>query len=195
VEAPSLYARRLRAPFLYVVTLVCALPGALIALPIFVLGAIHHGSLRRAFFTQDRVGRDGRRFLIYKFRTMKDTGSGVECTTRFGRFLRNTHFDELPQLLNALRGDMCLIGPRPEMVAIDSWARRCIPGYERRLVIRPGLTGYAQVTQGYAAEGDIEAYTRKLALDEAYLREMSLAFDLRVICGTVLWMALRRGWR
>lgn len=162
-----------------------------------------HGSARRVFFRQPRVGRGGRVFSIVKFRTMREprrgahaswsTGEDAQRVTRFGRFLRSSHLDELPQVWNVLRGDMDLIGPRPEMVEVDAWARGAVPGFEDRLVVRPGLTGLAQITQGYTGN-DAVAYAEKLRIDREYVRTRSFALDASIVLRTVSWMLRGRGW-
>ncbi|MBI5433369.1 MAG: sugar transferase [Planctomycetes bacterium] len=158
----------------------------------------------RIFYTQPRAGRRGEAFRIFKFRTMRDArgtvydswshGLDQQRVTRFGRFLRNSHLDELPQMLNVLRGEMSLIGPRPEMVEIEAWAAEHVPGFSKRLVLKPGITGYAQITQGYTGRC-VEAYTEKLRLNESYLERISFAADLSILFGTIAWMARGRGWR
>ncbi len=193
----SRYARRYRTPFLYGVTLLL-LPFALLAgLPVALVNFFVHGSLRRILFTQERIGLRGRPFTIYKFRTMrgKDGAPESERVTSFGRFLRNTHLDELPQFINVLLGDMCLIGPRPEMSKIEGWAAEALPRFSERLVLRPGITGWAQITQGYAADGDGEAYQRKLTMNRVYRSRLKWRTDVAILVRTVMWMALRRGWR
>jgi lipopolysaccharide/colanic/teichoic acid biosynthesis glycosyltransferase len=120
--------------------------------------------LRRVLFAQTRVGWRGRLFVLYKFRTMVDgPGDDRARVTRFGRLLRNTHLDELPQLWNVLRGEMCLVGPRPEMLATERWAAERCPEFVERLVLPPGSPGCAQITQGYTDEGDEAAYREKVA--------------------------------
>ena len=197
LEPRSLYARRLRTPLLWSVTLVLSFPALLLALPIVLVNAVVHRSLSRVLFRQERVGRRGCTYVIYKFRTMRDDASlrDEERVTPFGRFLRNTHLDELPQFLNILRGDMCLIGPRPEMLSIERWATRAVPGFGDRMVLRPGVTGLAQITQGYAADGDRAGYARKAALDARYRSTLSLRGDLAILVRTSVWMLRRRGWR
>jgi len=158
---------------------------------------------RQVFFSQPRIGWRGRPFRILKFRTMKETRDSAHGSwssgkdhlrvTRFGRFLRNTHLDELPQLINVLRGEMGFIGPRPEMVEIEAWASQEIPGFGERLALRPGITGQAQITQGYTGR-DAEAYAEKSAINEAYVRDVSLWLDLRLVVGTVAWMLRGKGW-
>jgi len=131
-----------------------------------------------------------------KFRTMVDgAGDDRERVTRFGRFLRNTHLDELPQFWNVLRGDMCLVGPRPEMLATERWAAEHCPEFAERLVLRPGLTGLAQVTQGYTREGDVRAYREKVAWNLRYRERLSLTGDCAILMRTALWMLRGRGWR
>lgn len=158
---------------------------------------------RQILFVQPRVGYRGRIFRIYKFRTMRAprgscleswaSGKDRERVTPFGRFLRNTHLDELPQLLNVLCGDMLLIGPRPEMVEIERWAASAVPGFSERLAIKPGLTGPAQVTQGYT-DCSVAAYQRKLAINRAYLGRVTLWTDCGILVRTALWMLRGRGW-
>jgi len=149
---------------------------------------------RKVLFRQRRVGQDGRVFVILKFRTMREVAhdGGVDlCVTRFGRFLRNTHLDEVPQLWNVLRGEMALIGPRPEMVEIEDWAKENVPGFAQRLVIKPGLTGLAQITQGYTPV-EVEAYQRKLELNRDYLARASFLTDCRILAHTLLWVVTAR---
>lgn len=122
------------------------------------------------------------------------TGADLARTTRFGSFLRKTHLDELPQIWNILCGDMALIGPRPEMTKVHEWAVEHVPGFASRLWLAPGITGLAQVTQGYAA-GKVGEYERKLATDLEYLARLSFMTDLRILLGTPLWMLRRRGWQ
>jgi lipopolysaccharide/colanic/teichoic acid biosynthesis glycosyltransferase len=185
-----------RDPFLWALACLC-LPAALaLALPIALVNAVLHGSVARVLFAQPRVGRRGRVFVLYKFRTMRDgAGQDRERVTRFGRFLRNTHLDELPQLWNVLRGEMALIGPRPEMVSTELWAARRCPGFSERLALRPGITGLAQITQGYAQDGDLVAYRAKLELNRRYGATLSFAGDCRILLGTLVWMLRGRGWR
>jgi len=192
----GVYAERLRAPFLWLVSLALLPAALLVGLPIALLNAWVQRDLGRVFFTQPRVGWRGRVFVLWKFRTMRDgPGDDHARVTRFGRFLRNTHLDELPQLLNVLRGDMSLIGPRPEMLAVERWAAERCPGFLERLCLKPGLTGYAQTTQGYTDTGDEAAYRAKLALNRRYREELSFATDCAILARTVAWMLRARGWR
>ena len=168
-----------------------------------LLNAVSSGSLRDVFFFQDRIGRFGKPFRIVKFRTMKpvscqmsswSSGDEQMRVTRLGRLLRNSHLDELPQLWNVLRGDMHLIGPRPEMVEIEAWACEEVEGFSERLALRPGITGYAQIRQGYTGR-DVDAYRRKLELCREYKQRLSLRTDLGIIAATLLWMARGKGWK
>ncbi len=191
----SFYARHLRYPMLYLFTLAMALPALLISLPLAMMNALIYGP-RKVFFAQERVGYRGRIYVIYKFRTMLDVDGASDDArvTWFGRLLRNSHLDELPQLLNVLLGDMALVGPRPEMVSIEAWAGQALPAFSERLVLRPGLTGLAQITQGYALDGDQDAYGEKHEFNRAYLRSISFLGDLSILVQTLVWMLRRRGW-
>lgn len=201
--APRSAYVRLGRPVLRLALFALALPVVLtLGLPIALWNALEFGP-RRIFFRQQRVGLHGRPFRIVKFRTMH--GDDGECdtwrargdgarVTRAGRWLRRTHLDELPQLWNIFLGEMDFIGPRPEMLAIDAWARARIPHFAERHAVRPGVTGLAQVTQGYAPR-ELAAYRRKLMLDRVSLACASFALDLEILARTVLWVARARGWR
>jgi lipopolysaccharide/colanic/teichoic acid biosynthesis glycosyltransferase len=193
-EPSGVYAKSIRGPFLLALSVLLVPPALLLLFPLVLTNAWLHGGLAQAFFAQVRVGRRGRPFVLYKLRTMR-SGPGCLRVTPFGRFLRNSHLDELPQLWNVLCGDMCLIGPRPEMVATERWAAACCPGFAERLVLAPGLTGLAQITQGYTEGGDMAAYRTKSALNRRYREELSLALDCAILARTLLWMLRRRGWR
>ena len=145
-----------------------------------------------AIFTQHRVGKGGKEFKIYKLRSMcsnseKDgaqfASDGDMRVTRFGKFIRNSRIDELPQFLNILKGDMSLIGPRPEQKVFVTEFERTIPFYGYRHVVRPGITGWAQVTHGYAASED---ETRlKLEHDLFYIKNFSLWLDILIVFKTI----------
>ncbi len=157
----------------------------------------------KIFFSQKRTGRNGIEFSILKFRTMREPrGSEIESwasagdqvrVTRLGRLLRNSHLDELPQLINVLRGEMRLIGPRPEMVEIEAWATEAIERFDDRLALSPGITGYAQVVQGYTGRS-LEAYAEKRDLALAYQEYRSLRLDLWILWRTTLTMLRLEGW-
>ncbi len=149
---------------------------------------------RPVLFAQERVGLGGRAFKAYKFRTMRGkpregayAGEEEGRITPLGRFLRRYRLDELPQLLNVLKGEMGLVGPRPEQrVLAEAYARE-IPLYALRHTVRPGLTGWAQVHQGYA-EGKEETLV-KLSYDLYYIKHLSFFLDLRILLRTV-WVVL-----
>jgi len=202
---PRGFYPRIGKPLLEGVILAIGLPfAALLAVPVALANALAFRSLRCVLFRQVRIGHCGQPFVLYKFRTMREgantafdswaEGGDAARVTRFGRFLRNSHLDELPQLFNVLRGDMALIGPRPEMVEIESWAAGVVPRFTERLAVHPGITGWAQVQQGYTGR-DTVAYERKLALGLEYLEGLSLRRDLTIIGMTVRDMLGRRGWR
>jgi lipopolysaccharide/colanic/teichoic acid biosynthesis glycosyltransferase len=146
------------------------------------------------FYKQRRVGQYGRHFTIVKLRTMVDnceslTGPrwsipGDPRVTRLGHFLRVSHLDELPQLINVLRGDMGIIGPRPERPEFLPKLELSLPGYRNRLLLRPGVTGLAQVQ--LPADTDLESVRRKLLYDLYYVQWASPWLDLSILCCTVL---------
>lgn len=148
------------------------------------------------FYTQTRFGRNGQPFLIYKVRTMvpnceSRTGAcwsppGDPRVTRVGRFLRKTKLDELPQLWNIFRGDMSLIGPRPERPEFISGLSLHFSRYFDRLQVPQGLTGLAQVQ--LPADTDLESVRRKLVYDLYYVENLSLGLDLRILIGTGLYL-------
>ena len=146
-------------------------------------------------FRQRRVGLHGREFLLYKFRTLRELREGEEefCDedlrrmTPFGRFLRLTRLDELPQLWNVLRGEMSLVGPRAEWAAMARKMEREIPEFALRYAVRPGMTGWAQVQYKYTTS--VEEYRVKLYYDLYYIKNLSLALDLKILLKT-LWVVL-----
>jgi lipopolysaccharide/colanic/teichoic acid biosynthesis glycosyltransferase len=145
-------------------------------------------------YAQNRLGQEGCTITIYKIRTMyqdaeRDTGAvwsrpGDPRVTPIGRFLRWAHLDELPQLVNILRGEMSLVGPRPERAELAGPIERALPTYRRRLSVRPGLTGLAQVQQG--PDMDLLTVSRKLSYDLYYVKRMCFWLDVRVLIGTAL---------
>ena len=139
---------------------------------------------RPVFFMQKRAGRAGKPFTLFKFRTMLEQrdASGIllpddRRLTRFGGWLRSTSLDELPELINVLKGDMTLVGPRPLPVA---YTERYSARQRGRLAVRPGITGWAQVNGRNAVEWD-----RRFELDLWYIRHQSLLLDLRILCRTL----------
>jgi lipopolysaccharide/colanic/teichoic acid biosynthesis glycosyltransferase len=141
-------------------------------------------------FSQERIGEGGRPFRIYKLRTMRpDTEQTLWATaddprvTPLGRLLRRTHLDELPQLLNVLRGEMRIVGPRPEQSGFVEQLEQAIPYYQRRHVLKPGLTGWAQVRCGYAGSDVGSAW--KVCHDLWYLKQRSLRLDAIIVLETL----------
>lgn len=149
------------------------------------------------FFRQERIGYRGRAFSVVKFRTMHVatsvaadadrvtdaiTKDGDNRITRIGRFLRKTRIDELPQIYNILRGEMSWIGPRPEARPLSEWYEREIPFYSYRHIVRPGITGWAQVNQGHVAS--ISEVHNKLRFDFYYIRNLSMWIDLVILFKT-----------
>jgi lipopolysaccharide/colanic/teichoic acid biosynthesis glycosyltransferase len=150
-------------------------------------------------YRQTRIGEDGRHFTIYKFCTMKCDAErdGVAFArendpraTRIGCFLRRTHLDELPQLWNVLKGEMSIVGPRPERPEFIELIEEAVPFWSRRLLVKPGITGWAQVRCGYAS--DCEAMETKLSYDLWYLRHRSLLVDLALCVMTFFAVARSR---
>ena len=137
-------------------------------------------------FTQTRAGRNAVPFRLYKLRTMRTgTGTDEERLTRFGRFLRQTSLDELPQLFNVLKGEMSLVGPRPlPMIYVPRYS----PEQRHRLDVLPGLTGLAQIKGRNALTWD-----EKFAYDLEYVRRHSFAFDCLILIKTVLAVLFHRG--
>ena len=160
---------------------------------LFAMILIRVTSRGPAIYTQTRMGLHGVPFTIYKLRTMANnaeslTGAqwskpGDSRVTRLGRWLRKTHIDELPQLWNVLRGDMSLIGPRPERPEFLPLLEQAIPLYRQRLQVRPGITGFAQIQ--LAPDSDFDSVRLKLAYDLHYVRNMSLWFDMAIYLGTI----------
>lgn len=145
------------------------------------------------FYSQEREGRHRCRFRMYKFRSMvadaeATTGpvwatDGDPRVTRIGSILRRTHLDEVPQLLNVLRGEMSVVGPRPERAVIAAGLAAAIPGYAERLSVLPGITGLAQVKTGY--DCSIASVRRKLRYDRHYVRRRDcLSLDIRIMAAT-----------
>jgi lipopolysaccharide/colanic/teichoic acid biosynthesis glycosyltransferase len=148
------------------------------------------------FFTQTRVGRGNRPFAVYKFRTMTTEGNVQERrVTGYGAFLRNSRLDELPQLWNVLKGDLSLIGPRPEIPELVLHYNELIPYYNMRHLITPGLSGWAQVHHlNHPHHGaDVEETRAKLAYDLYYLKNRSVALDIKIALKTIKTLVTRQG--
>ncbi|HWB33063.1 MAG TPA: TIGR03013 family XrtA/PEP-CTERM system glycosyltransferase, partial [Acidobacteriaceae bacterium] len=185
-----------------IVSIVAAATGLLVFLPFFplVVLAVKLSSKGPVFFRQKRVGMGGRIFEVIKFRTMftdAEAGGAKWATkndprvTKVGMFLRKTRIDEVPQLWNVLRGDMGFVGPRPERPEFVAWLNEELPFYYLRTLIRPGLTGWAQVRYGYGAT--LAETKEKLEYDLYYVKHMSLGLDLLIMFETIKTILRRRG--
>jgi len=203
-------AQKLYLPVRRILDFSLALALSIIAAPVVLVAAVLVRLTSRgpAFYTQTRTGRGGRTFTIYKLRSMVDkcesltgprwTIPGDPRITPVGWFLRRTHIDELPQLLNVLRGEMSLIGPRPERPEFVGELENALEGYSDRHAILPGITGLAQVQ--LPPDTDLESVRRKLVCDLYYVQEVSLWLDVRIMVATALHMAgmplrVLRKWR
>jgi putative colanic acid biosynthesis UDP-glucose lipid carrier transferase len=171
--------------------------GLLILLPFLALVALVVGmeSRGKVIFRQRRSGLDGKIFTIYKFCTMtvmEDGPDVVQATrgddrvTRVGKFLRRSSIDELPQLINVLRGEMSLVGPRPHAVAHDLYYAQTVPSYHLRFRTKPGITGLAQITGFRGEVRDSRHMEARVAHDLRYIRNWSPALDIKILFITVL---------
>ncbi|MGQ0580705.1 MAG: sugar transferase [Reyranella sp.] len=174
--------------FIELVLTVAVLPVLLLVLGV-IAAVVRYDSPGPVLFVQSRVGRRGRVFRMVKFRTMYHGAQGPSFTaaadpriTRVGAFLRRCRLDELPQVVNILRGEMSWVGPRPEALSLEKGYVRDIQHFALRGIVRPGLTGWAQINQGYAHETD--AMRAKLEYDLYYLKHCSLWLDLVIILRT-----------
>lgn len=178
------------------ISLGAAAVGLVMTAPLMVLVALATklDSPGPVFFIDERAGRGGHPFHLIKFRTMREQTSESEGysvwsrddsnrVTRVGRWIRKFRLDELPQFWNILRGDMDLVGPRPEILRNVKTMSQQIPYYSLRHVVRPGLTGWAQVRYGYSV--NLEQVTEKMRHDLFYIKHMSLWLDLRILADTV----------
>lgn len=174
--------------------ILCVLAALPFALPLMLLTAIaiRLESTGNVLFVQNRVGQGGREFKIYKFRSMRTDSEqngaqlaqvGDSRITRVGSFIRKTRLDELPQFFNILKGDMSLIGPRPEQKVFVEQFEKSIPFYQYRHIVKPGLSGWAQVTQGYA--GNTDETQVKIEHDFYYIKHFSFSLDVLIIFKTV----------
>jgi exopolysaccharide biosynthesis polyprenyl glycosylphosphotransferase len=152
-------------------------------------------------YTQIRLGEGGRRYRMYKFRTMRAdaeeagrpvfTSESDPRVTRVGRLLRQTHLDEVPQLWNVMKGEMSIVGPRPERPEFVEMLEETVPFWTRRLLVKPGITGWAQLRCGYAY--DAESAAEKLSYDLWYLRHRNVVIDLAICVKTVSTLLFKPG--
>lgn len=185
--------------------LFCATIGIVLTLPFlpFIALAIKLDSSGPVFYRQERVGEKERTFFLYKFRTMRadaESGTGAvwaqkndSRVTKLGGFFRKSRIDELPQFFNILRGDMSMVGPRPERPEFVDKLKEIIPYYSERHFVKPGVTGWAQVRYPYGAS--VEDAMEKLRFDLYYIKNLSLTFDVMIILETIQVVLFRRGAR
>lgn len=175
----------------YLLDVMFSLVGLIVLMPVILIFSIlivleSPGS---PFYLQERLGLNGKRFKVIKLRSMRNDAekNGAKWAekndprvTKIGLFIRKTRIDELPQLFNILKGDMSLVGPRPERPIFTEKFERDIPGFKKRLEVKPGLTGWAQVNGGYEITPK-----EKLELDIYYINHASILLDLKIITKTV----------
>lgn len=166
----------------------CALAVLLIPMGIIAL-VIRIDSRGPSIYKQERLGMNGKPFMLYKFRSMVEDAEADGArwaekndarVTRCGRFLRKTRLDELPQLINIIKGDMSIVGPRPEREIFYNEFDKYIEGFRTRLMVKPGLTGLAQVKGGYELLPE-----EKIIYDIEYIKKRSFIFDMKIIFTTV----------
>jgi exopolysaccharide biosynthesis polyprenyl glycosylphosphotransferase len=199
------FARRRFRQFKRMFDLTVAGLGLIVAMPLMLLAAIVIKAVSPGpvFFKQRRVGWDGKLFDIYKLRTMKldaekETGpiwaqENDPRLIRFGKFIRKAHLDELPQLFNVLKGEMSIVGPRPERPVFVKTLSKEIKEYNKRFTAKPGITGLAQVWHKY--DETVEDVKKKIKYDLLYIRKMCLMVDLRILLRTILVVARGQGAR
>lgn len=174
-----------------VTDIVFAIVFGIFALPVIIITCIlvKLESTGPAIYKQERLGKDGQEFMLYKIRSMRSdaekngaqwASKNDDRVTKVGKFIRKTRIDELPQLLNLLRGEMTLVGPRPERKIFTEEFESITPGFKKRLVVKPGLTGLAQVSGGY----DLN-HEEKLKYDIQYIRNRSLLLDIKIMIKTI----------
>lgn len=182
-----------------IVDILLATFASLILLPLTLIAGlmIKLTSKGPVIYKQKRVGKNGRIFTLYKFRTMRHNSGGPFWTepkddrlTPFGKFLRFTHLDEIPQLFNIIRGDISFIGPRPERVELVEQYKK-FPHYEIRHVIKPGLTGWAQIN--YRPSASLEEAYEKLRYDIHYIKNRSIFWDFLIILKTIKYVFTSHG--
>jgi exopolysaccharide biosynthesis polyprenyl glycosylphosphotransferase len=203
-NAPGLQPRRLDAALRRLLDIVGSLVLLVATLPLTVIAAIaiKLDTPGPVFYRQQRVGLNGRVFTLFKFRSMVADAEAAgprwaskrdNRVTRVGKFLRLTRIDEIPQAINVLRGDMALVGPRPERPGFVESLGRSIPRYHDRAVVKPGITGWAQVNYPYGAS--VDDARMKLAYDLYYVQRRSLFLDLLILVATVRVVLFQEGSR
>jgi exopolysaccharide biosynthesis polyprenyl glycosylphosphotransferase len=185
------------------ISVIISLIGLVFALPLlpFIILAIRLDSTGPIFYTQTRVGKGGRLFKVVKFRTMRHDAEALSGpkwagdrdprVTRVGKFLRASRLDEIPQLWCVLKGDMAFVGPRPERPEFIELLSKEIPYYGVRHMVRPGITGWAQVKYKYGRS--VEDSREKLQYDLFYIKNVSIGLDLVIMFQTIKTVLLGRG--
>ena len=177
-----------------------AAAAAVLLIPMVIIGIlIKIDSPGPAIYSQERLGKNGKPFMIYKFRSMileaeangpKWADVDDQRCTKLGRLLRKTRLDELPQLYNIIKGDMTLVGPRPERECFYIQFEQYIPGFKNRMLVTPGLTGHAQVNGGYSLLPE-----EKIVYDMEYIRNRSFRMDMQCILKTIVVIFSHNGAR
>ncbi|MFA6599584.1 MAG: exopolysaccharide biosynthesis polyprenyl glycosylphosphotransferase [Candidatus Omnitrophota bacterium] len=165
-----------------------------VLMPVFLFAVIYLGireGFPKVFFFQDRIGKDGVPFRLIKLRTMTEVRRGRQVVTEVGKWLRRYRIDEIPQLFNVLKGDMSLIGPRPEIPYFVERCRRKIPLFDLVFTVKPGITGWAQVKFRYTKS--VKDYERKFRFNLYYIKNISLTIDLLILLKTVRVVLLGKG--
>lgn len=204
VFSEGFYVGRMKKMLKRAIDIMAALMVFLISLPVFLITAliIKLESPGEIFYRQERVGENGKYFNIIKFRSMVTdaekngpvwAAANDSRVTKFGRFIRKSRIDELPQLINVLKGDMSFVGPRPERPVFVKELEEKIPFYSNRHVVKPGITGWAQIYYPYGAS--VEDALRKLEYDLYYIKNFSIAMDLLTIFQTMKVVLFHKGAR
>mgnify|MGYP001618556480 CR=1 FL=1 len=199
------FARKRFEEFKRASDIILSIAGLTISSPLLIFAAIliKLNSKGPIIYKQDRVGQNGQIFRIYKLRTMRinaEKGTGAVWAkendpriTPIGRVLRKAHIDEIPQLFNVIKGEMSIVGPRPERPELVRDLKTLIRDYEKRLQIKPGITGFAQVWHKY--DETIEDVKKKIKYDLLYIKKMCLLVDLRILANTFVVVLTGRGAR
>jgi lipopolysaccharide/colanic/teichoic acid biosynthesis glycosyltransferase len=182
----------------YIVTSLCLI--LLIPVIIMLIISIKLTGKGPVFYIQKRIGKDGKPFIIYKFRsmyigeeneTLPVTGIGDTRITTLGRFMRKYKFDEIPNFINVLKGDMSIVGPRPEQQSYFDQIVQREPRYRKLQLIKPGITSWGQVKYGYAS--NVEEMVKRMEYDLYYLENRSILFDLKIAFSTIVVIGKGQG--
>lgn len=204
VFSDGFYVNRMKRVFKRALDVAVAFPMLVMAIPIFLVSAlaIKLESPGKIFYRQERVGENGVPFTLIKFRSMREdaekegavwAATDDDRITRYGKIIRKLRFDELPQLANVLKGEMSLVGPRPERPVFVNELEKKIPFYANRHLVKPGLTGWAQINYPYGASE--EDALHKLEYDLYYIKNLSLGLDILCIFQTIKVVLLQKGSR